>query len=139
MKSFAKSTMTLKAGATGVLFGAFCVIYGLSVTVPPGWLTGAVVLVAVVFLLLTAIARVNDISEDTVRWHARRLGLLAVVGGCVSVALQVLQGRYPTWGEVGLLIGFVATWATTPNQPPWWQLMGEPDRRRRPREPEPTP
>jgi hypothetical protein len=138
MKAFAKSTMTLKTGAVGVLFVAFCAVYAASLLMPPGWVTGAIALVALMFLVLTAIARVNDITGDTVRWHARRLGLLAVVGGCISVVLQLLQGRFPTWGEVMLLLGFMATWATTPNQPPWWQLMGEPDRRRVPRPVDPA-
>lgn len=139
MKTFVRETMTLKAGAAIALLVAFCVIYAISILVPIGWWSYGASAVALLFILLTAIARVNDITEETVRWHARRLGLIGVAGAMVSLLYQpfLTPGDFPSWSEVWFEWALVVTWCTTPNMPPWWRLMGHPDPRHAKRDVEP--
>lgn len=76
---------------------------------------------------VTALARVNDLSEDhkELRWQVRRVGLIltgvaafAFVGSVFSAPLEAIS-----WKAVLLMWGLALTWFTTPGMPPWWKYI----------------
>ena len=84
------------------------------------------------FILVTALARLNDIRRDqsSKRWWVRRMGLLMVF-----VAMVLRIGGYfftfaPYWQQVTVLLfmwGVLLTWMTTPGMPPWWKYISRND------------
>lgn len=90
------------------------------------------IMMAAMVIILIAVARLNDISKDqnSKRWWARRVGLLMVFA-----SMTMLIGGYftvvdPIWHELkrGLMIfGFMISWVTTPNQPPFWKYISRHD------------
>lgn len=88
---------------------------------------------AAAFIMVTAIARLNDIKRTQVskRWWVRRLGLMATI---VSMAMFIasnftIGAKY--WNELTKLMaiwGWALTWATTPGLPPWWKYFPEQER-----------
>lgn len=108
--------------AAGILLG----IHWLTGSLEKGWLSWAVCLPAWIVLIITAMARVNDITATGKRWFVRRLGLILVGAASVSLVAAPLLGytaSYPSWRDVILYYGFTATWLTTPNMPPWWKYV----------------
>lgn len=81
-------------------------------------------IIPAIILLVTAVARLNDIkrTQSSKRWWVRRLGLLLV-----SVAMIIFITAYftvaaPYWKAIMTLAGlwgFALTWITTPGMPPW--------------------
>lgn len=138
MKQLARDTLTMKPIAAILLLGAFLTHALVSALVPPGLATKVLTGIALGFCILTAIARVNDIEAHSLRWHVRRIGLIAALGGCAQLLWQICTTPFtPSWTIVLLFSGFALTWLTTPNQKPWWRLLGEPDLRKEPRPSEP--
>lgn len=114
-----------------LVLGALCWLYLL---VKPGWVTYSLSSLALVIIWLTALARLNDISACSPRWHFRRLGL--VLCGASAVALLAVplftELDFPSWAEVYLRWGVALTWITAPNMPPWHRYVfkGVYDRRK---------
>lgn len=103
-----------------ILFIAFAASGLLQWLVAPGALTYVAGFPALILILLTALARVNDIKDHqtSLRWQARRTFLVFAAGGAVYMLATV-----PTWGMVLLYWGVAGTWLTTPGQPPWHQYL----------------
>ena len=84
-----------------------------------------VALPALAIILITAIARVNDISKElqSKRWQARRVGLAVSAGASAALLAAPLAGAYMSCGTAALIWGFALTWLTTPGMPPWWRWI----------------
>lgn len=80
---------------------------------------------ALLVILITAIARVNDIQKDQVskRWQVRRAGLSIIAGASAVLMIAPFAGASLSWGTVALCWGFALTWLTTPEMPPWWRWI----------------
>lgn len=80
---------------------------------------------AVLVIMLTAIARLNDLTkkERGIRWNVRRSGFFfAAIFAIVFVAAPFTEsGRdLPVnWVTVLGLYGWAKVWVTTPGMPPW--------------------
>lgn len=92
-----------------------------------GWLTYIASFPALIGLLITCLARINDISPTLTGWvwQARRFGLAIV--GSTSVAFLYLPFSnyplFPSWLVTSLFWGYFITWLSTPNMPPWYDYI----------------
>lgn len=108
---------------------AACLLLGLhwaSTSLERGWLSWWLSLPPLVIIVITALARINDITATGKRWFFRRLGLLLVAGGALSLGVAPLLGYslgFPSWTNLVLYYGMATTWITTPNMPPWWKYV----------------
>jgi hypothetical protein len=108
------------------LLAALAAFYFLSVTVQPGWLTYGLSAASLIVVIITALARVNDIHIHMAgpRWHIRRFGLvLAGTGAAMMLVIPLTEQHFPSWRAVLLHMGFALTWFTTPGMPPWWRFI----------------
>lgn len=80
---------------------------------------------ALAVILITAVARVNDIQPDKTskRWQFRRAGLTIAAAAAAAMLLAPLYGAQIGWSTVALIWGFALTWLTTPEMPPWWRWI----------------
>lgn len=118
--SLAPHWLRLRAGCFCLL--VLVLIYIASVTVPPGWLTYALSVPALLVILLTAFARVSDIGTGLTSafWNVRRMGL--VLAGAYAVwvlSVPLYGGQFPTWRNLIGMWGFALVWLTSPYLPPW--------------------
>ena len=90
------------------------------------------IIVAAGLLMVTALARLNDIKRDqnSKRWWFRRLGLLMVFTSMVLLVASYWTMNTPGWQAVQKIMGlwgFLITWITTPpapdGHPPWHKLI----------------
>ena len=91
-----------------------------------------VCIVAGVLVLITALARLNDIkrTQNTKRWWFRRVGLLLVSVSMTMVIAAYFTTGTPYWNDIMKgtgLWGFALTWITTPGMPPWWKWISRYD------------
>lgn len=98
-----------------------------------------VIIFAAFVIVLIALARLNDIksSQNSKRWWARRIGLLMVFASMTMLIAGYFTIVDPIWHELkhGLMIfGFMISWVTTPNQPPFWKYISAMDERKVPRD-----
>lgn len=102
-------------------------VYWLSTVVPSGPLTWALVIPADVIIALTALARLNDMTEKSNGWRGqvRRIGFLLAGVAAVGYIFLELEGRpqYPPWKSVMLQWGVALAWLTTPGMPPWYRYI----------------
>lgn len=123
MKRVLKKNQRASFAATAALL----LLYAASVWLPSGVITHLLASVPAAAIGITALARVNDLSEDHAsnRWQIRRLGLiLAGVASVIYILGGLAAATHPIeWREVLLLYGVAFTWVTTPDQPPWWQYI----------------
>lgn len=110
-----------------IAFSIVTLFYQLNSLVPPGWLSWAVTLPALLIILITAIARLDTIGQEKVsyNWQMKRMGFvliasLALVYGLIPFGSS---GMFPTWLFSGMMWGLALTWLSTPNQPPWWRFI----------------
>lgn len=85
-----------------------------------------VLLVSLTIIILTALARLNDIGRDKMskRWHVRRFGLVLVGFSSAVVGLWTMIDRpIGPFLLTSFAVGVAATWLTTPGHPPWWQFI----------------
>lgn len=105
------------------LFGVFAA----AAFVAPGLVTSALMIPPCIVLLLTALARVNDIGPENMGWvwQVRRLGLVVAAAGAVMYMFSPwAEGGEPVpWRAVALAYGVGLTWLTTPVLPPWWAYI----------------
>lgn len=99
--------------------------YFIGVSVGPSIWSYIVALPALAVILITAIARVNDISKTLTskRWQVRRAGLSVAAGASAALLAAPLAGASMSWGTAALIWGFALTWLTTPEMPPWWRWI----------------
>lgn len=106
---------------------ALLLIYGGMWLVPPGPVTALLMMPPCVVLLLTALARANDIGPEHMGWvwQVRRLGLVLAGSGAIMymVSPWTLGGDPVPWRAVTIAYGVALTWLTTPILPPWWDYM----------------
>ncbi len=113
-----------KAGAY-VMVLVMCAYIG-SATVPEGWLTYVLSVIPCAILIITALARVNDLSIDmaSTAWNVRRAGLiLTALYAVTQLTLPLFSAEWPSWGTVIGLWGFALVWLTSPHQPPWMRYV----------------
>lgn len=95
--------------------------------IPPGFVTSALMIPPCIVLLLTAIARVNDIGPENMGWiwQVRRLGLVLAGSGAVMYMFSPWTqiGGHAPWRAVALAYGVALAWLTTPVLPPWWAYI----------------
>lgn len=107
--------------AAGLCSGA---IY-LQGNVKPGFVSWLACMPALAVILVTVLARLDDIGMElrSRAWQVRRLGLVLVGLGAVQIVLSPFSDRplYPSWIAVLIAWGIALTWLTTPNMPPWWK------------------
>lgn len=87
---------------------------------------------AALIILITAIARLNDIkrSQRSKRWWVRRVGLLFVSASMVMLIMSYFSIASPYWNpsmRIMALWGFALSWLTTPGMPPWWRYISKYD------------
>lgn len=111
-------SVILSAIGMGVVMLGF---YLISTYVPPGAVTFCLSLVSLSMVIVTALARVNDIAKETGwNWSLRRLALIATGASAVGI---LLSNSPPTWENTMLHMGIALTWFTTPGMPPWWKYI----------------
>lgn len=93
----------------------------------PGWASYFVTFPALVAILVTCLARLDDIGLDkrAPNWQARRFGLILVGVGCVYLLVGPFseEAVFPSWIGSMLSWGVALTWVTTPQLPPWWKYI----------------
>lgn len=99
--------------------------YYVGQSVGPSIWSYIVALPALAVILVTAVARVNDISPNKTskRWQFRRAGLSISAGTAAAFLAVPLANANISWGTVAMLWGFALTWLTTPEMPPWWRWV----------------
>lgn len=98
-----------------------------SSTFPPGLISYLVTLPASLVVIVTALARINDIGPSKVGWiwQVRRIGLAL----CGASAVAFVAGPwsehalYPTWMGCAMMWGLALAWIASPNMPPWWEYV----------------
>lgn len=92
-----------------------------------GFVTYLLTVPALIIIVITAYARVNDIGPDKIgiRWELRKIGLILAGMGAVTILTAPFStgAFYPTWRGLVLIWGFSLTWLTTPEMPPWWDYI----------------
>lgn len=97
-------------------------LYVSGVDIAPGWVTYLAQLPALVILILTALARVNDIKSTQTEWvwQVRRIGLSFVGVAATGLVFAPFVGEaFPTWRSMLIPWGTALTWLSTPGMPPW--------------------
>lgn len=95
--------------------------------VAPGWVSFLAAFPALIIILVTVLARLDDIHlhQKTSQWQVRRLGL--ILAGIATVQFAVgpfaLVPKFPSWLVVELAWGVALTWFTTPGMPPWLKYV----------------
>lgn len=86
------------------------------------WLLG---LPAAAVVAATALVRGNQIPIEVQSWrsHVRRAGFFFAGIGALSFAIRPLTIGWPEWHELFFVWGIASTWLTTPNMPPWWDII----------------
>lgn len=119
----------------GIALAIVSAIYMCSVVIPIGWATYIITLPALAVIMITSLARVNDLSANLISktWQLRRIGLILVGTAATTLVLEpwsdILKGialtkaDFPSWKEVILRLGFAFVWITTPHMPPWTQYV----------------
>lgn len=111
-----------------VLALAVITLFVLSMTVPAGWLTYWLGVPPLIIMLMTCVARLNDIGTNCRggRWNLRRLGFVLV--GLATISLLGMPifletPDFPSWTETTIRWGVCYVWLTTPGMPPWIQWV----------------
>lgn len=113
-----------------VAAGAVSGVYLAGNVYPPGLLSYLVGLPAMLGVVITALARVNDIGPERTSWSWQLRRLALTTTGATAVAYVYAPfgaaSLYPTWLAVMAWWGFFLTWLTTPGMPPWHKyIFGE--------------
>lgn len=90
------------------------------------WKAWAISVPALLIIMITAIARTQDIKGSDLRSFVRRIGLILAGAGGFSLLMAPVLGysnSFPSWRAVTLYWGFAFTWLTTPHMPPWWKYV----------------
>lgn len=102
-------------------------IYVASLLVEPGLTTALLIMPPCLIMLLTALARANDIGPEHMDWiwQVRRLGLVMAGAGSVMYMFSPwADGGVPVpWRAVILAYGVALAWLSTPILPPWWDYI----------------
>lgn len=86
-----------------------------------------IVALLALFIMVTAAARLHDIlTKKGALWMVRKIGMSCVVVamGMIAVSPFVEPAKY--WFHITVflaMLGWAMTWATTPNERPWWELL----------------
>lgn len=129
MKTFlnkVKNTAWLNKLGIAAAVAAGLILYLAGATIQVGWATYALQLPSLLIIAITALVRVNDISQNKrgAVWNLRRIGLSFAGAGAFSyVFTPWMGGEFPSWASIILSWGFALTWITTPDQPPWWKKI----------------
>lgn len=88
--------------------------------------------IAALLISITAVARLNDIKrhQSSKRWWVRRIGLAMVAVSMVMLMASYFTIAAPYWNPTMRILGlwgFLLTWMTTPQMPPWWKYISRKD------------
>lgn len=115
-----------RAKAAAYTLGIGVLIYLATFAVPVGWATYLATVLPLLVILITVVARVNDLGVDmsSARWNVRRVGLILTGAFAFMKLLAPFPDRagivhWPAWAEVLGIWGFALMLLTTPHQPPW--------------------
>lgn len=110
---------------TSMLFyaAALLVAYALTLFVPVGWGTYIVGLPAYLIILMTCIARANNLDKQGRIHDARRFGFAIMTGTILMIILEPVFGGFPKWPRVYGAWGLAIIWMTTEGLVPWWELV----------------
>lgn len=102
-------------------------VYLLGSKYPPGLLSYVTTMPALAGVVITALARVNDIGPDRTSWSWQLRRLALTMTGATAVAYLYAPfgaySMYPTWLAAIAWWGFFLTWLTTPGMPPWHKYI----------------
>lgn len=107
--------------------GALGLLTYASFTVSPGVFSWLLSSPALALIVVTAIARLNDITAEQRGWvwQIRRVGL--ALSGAAALMFLLMPfaevARYPSWQGTSLIWGFALSWFTSPHMPPWWDFI----------------
>lgn len=121
MKIFEKRAVQILTAAL-LLLG----VHYASTELPRDWRAWAVSLPPLSVIVITALARADDIKGTDFRCFVRRIGFILAGAGALSLAVAPVLGytnSFPSWRAVTLYWGFALTWLTTPGMPPWWKYV----------------
>lgn len=98
----------------------------------PGWYSWAATVPALLIILVTALARLDDIDVSKTSWHwqVRRIAFVLLGIGCVyGIGSPFTQTpSFPSWMGCMTGWGVALAFLTTPGMPPWWKyITGEKD------------
>lgn len=97
--------------------------YIVTVAVPVGWGTYFLALPAYIIIILTCLARANNLADDDRISDARRFGFAVMVGMAFLFTIEPLWGAFPKWPRIWAWWALAIIWMTTEGLPPWWQLV----------------
>lgn len=102
-------------------------VYLFGTTHEPGLLSYLLALPAMLGILLTSLAKVNDIGPAMtgLKWQAHRIALTMVGAAMVAYmyAPWSTYPAYPTWLAAVTFWGFFAVWAFEQKDPPWHKYI----------------
>ena len=103
------------------------VVYAAGLLIEPGVVTAVLMIPPCIVILLTVLARANDIGPENMHWawQVRRMGLVLAGSGAVMYMFSPWTegGEHAPWRAVVLAHGIALAWLTTPVLPPWWDYM----------------
>lgn len=102
---------------------AVLIAYTVTDFTPVGWGTYFLVLPAYIIIILTCLARANNLAGDDRVSDARRFGFAVMVGMELLFTLEPLWGVFPKWSRIWTAWALAIIWMTTEGLPPWWQLV----------------
>lgn len=122
LRKYRHHVLPIVLGAAGVSLFQFAVN-----SWQAGWGSWAAALPALVVILITCLARLDDIGLDKKEaiWHVRRIGLVLTGLGCIYLLMGPFTDRpiFPTWIGTMMAWGIAFTWFSTPAMPPWWKYI----------------
>ena len=103
------------------------VVYAAGLLIDPGVVTAVLMIPPCMVILLTVLARANDIGPENMHWawQVRRMGLVMAGSGAIMYMFSpwVTGGEPVPWRAVTLAYGVGLAWLATPNLPPWWDYI----------------
>lgn len=122
MNKFFENKLVQVVTAGTIMLGLHHANYSL----PRDWTAWAFATIPLIIIMITAVARAQDIEGKDLRSFTRRMGFILAGAGAFSLLLAPILGygnSYPSWRAVTLYWGFALTWLTTPHMPPWWKYI----------------
>lgn len=97
--------------------------YTATLFIPIGWGTYFLALPAYLIVMLTCVARANELDKTGPVYDARRFGFSIMLGLTAMVIVEPIFGSYPKWPRVFGYWALSLIWMTTESLPPWWEWV----------------
>ena len=99
------------------------VAYTITLFVPVGWGTYFLGLPAYLIVLLTCVARANELDKTDPVTDARRFGFSIMLGLTAMVIIEPVFNSFPRYPRVFGYWALGIIWMTTEGLPPWWDWV----------------